>query len=156
MDKNIKCVFDTNIFNRVLDLDIPVEAFSHRVSAYATHVQRDEINNTRKDERREALANIFTDVIPEKGNIIPTRSAVWGVSKWGQSMWTGDDLCMTLKRELDKKNKSKKNNIKDALIADTAIKGKYVLVTDDGDLKIVTEQHGGECWTLDEMLEKIA
>ena len=64
MDKNIKCVFDTNIFNRVLDLDIPVEAFSHRVSAYATHVQRDEINNTRKDERREALANIFTDVIP--------------------------------------------------------------------------------------------
>lgn len=61
---------------------------------------------------------------------------------------------MTLKLELDKRNKSKKNNIKDALIADAAIKGKYVLVTDDGDLKEVTELYGGECWTLNEMLQQ--
>ncbi|MFT5485310.1 MAG: putative nucleic acid-binding protein [Paracoccaceae bacterium] len=153
MDRNFKCIFDTNIFNRILDREVPVEAFSHQVSAYVTHVQRDEINNTRKDDRREQLANKFTDVIPDNENIIPTRSAVWGVSNWGQSMWAEDDLCMTLKLELDKK-KSKKNNNKDALIADTAIKGKYVLVTEDRDLKEVTELHGGECWTLNEMLEQ--
>lgn len=77
-----------------------------------------------------------------------------GGAKWGQSKWPEDDLCTTLKRDLDKRNKSKKNKFKDALIADTAIKEKYVLVTDDGDLKEVTELHGGECWTLNEMLEK--
>ena len=122
--------------------------------AYVTHVQRDEINNTWNDERREALARKFTDVILENEKIIPNRSSVWDVSKWDQSMWTGDDLCTTLKQELDKKNKGKQNNVKDALIADTAIKGRYVLVTDGVALKIVTELHGGECWTLSEMLEK--
>jgi hypothetical protein len=154
MSRKFKCIFDTNIFNRILDQKIPDEAFGLQVSAYVTHVQRDEINNTRNDERREALANKFRDLIPDNGNIIPTRSAVWGVSKWGQSMWTEDDLCMELKLELDKKNKRKKNNIEDALIADTAIKGKYVLVTEDGDLKEVTELYGGKCWTLNEMLEQ--
>jgi hypothetical protein len=73
------------------------------VRAYVTHVQRDEINNTWNDERREALARKFTDVILENEKIIPNRSSVWDVSKWDQSMWTGDDLCTTLKQELDKK-----------------------------------------------------
>lgn len=175
MNRKFQCIFDTNIFNRILDFEIQVETFSHRVNAYVTHIQRDEINNTRNDKRRATLANIFVDVIPgsavtashminaspsakqrtDNENIIPTRSAVWGVSKWDQSMWAEDDFCMTLKLELDK-IKRKQNNIKDALIADTAIKEKYVLVTDDGPLKIVTEQQGGECWTLKEMLENIA
>ena len=151
MNGKYRCIFDTNIFNHILDGEIPVETFGDQVNACATHIQRDEINNTQNDERREALANTFTDVIPNIENIVSTGSAVWGVSKWGQSKWTGDDLYMTLKLALDKE-KRKKNNIQDALIADTAIKGKYVLVTDDGPLKRVAEQHGCECWTLSEML----
>lgn len=90
MNRKFKCIFDTNIFNRILDWKIPDDAFRHQVSAYVTHVQRDEINNTRNDERREALANKFTDIIPDNENIIPTRSAVWGglngVNRSGRKM----------------------------------------------------------------------
>lgn len=57
-----------------------------------------------------------------------------------------------LRKELDELNGGKANNVQDALIAETSIKRKLVLVTDDGDLATVTKKFGGQCLLVRELL----
>lgn len=150
--KKLNCMFDTNVFNRVLDAKIRFQPHNARVSAFATHIQRDEINNTKDAGRRTALAEIFNEIVSEP---VPTESAICGVSKWGQAKWgAGDNFYSRLKTELDKLNKNKKNNTQDALIAETSIKCGYTLVTDDADLADVTKKFGGKCLSVAEFLRQ--
>jgi len=44
--------------------------------------------------------------------------------------------------------------VQDALIAETSIKGGYVLVTDDTDLIEVTKGYGGKCISLEELIHQ--
>ena len=169
----LKCMFDTRAFNLVLDRAFPLTQLKGRVAAYATHIQRDEINNTKDKERREALLEVFREVVTESvptdslvlgvsrvgaarlggDRIVPTESAVWGVSRWDEAKWTANDnLYVPVKAELDKLNKGKANNVQDALIAETAIKGRYILVTDDAHMIEVAKRYGGKCLSLEELL----
>jgi hypothetical protein len=121
-------MFDTNVFNRILDCVIPLQTLTGRVVAHATHIQRDEINNTKNPERRTALAKMFTDVIVESAptdsfvlgvsrlgearlggeRVVPTSSAVWDVSRWDQANWGADDnIYSALKADLDTMNRNK-------------------------------------------------
>ena len=155
----LKCMFDTNVFNRILDGVISLQTLTGRFVAYATHIQRDEINNTKNPERRAALTQVFGDVVTDSlptdsfvlgvsrlgearlggERVVPTSSAVWNVSRWGEANWTADDnVYSALKAELDELNRNKPNNMQDALIAETSVKQGFVLVTDDPDLATVT------------------
>lgn len=175
MDAVLKCMFDTRAFNLIIDKGFPLESLKDRVAAYATHVQRDEISNTRNPERRSALLHVFKEVVSESvptgsvvlgvsrlgeaclggERVVPTESAVWGVSRWGEAKWTADDnLYAPIKTSLDALNNGKRNNVQDALIAETSIKGGYVLVTDDTDLVEVTKGYGGKCVSLEELLRQ--
>ena len=172
----LKCMFDTNVFNRILDGIISIEALQGCVDAYATHIQRDEIDKTRNPERRSALARIFREFIKVStptdsfvidtsrigeariggDRVVPTTSAVWDVSRWDEARWSTDvDLYPALKAELDKRNNCKENNIQDALIAETSIKEDFVLVTDDSDLVSVTRKYGGKCLTVAELKNRV-
>ena len=172
MSTPLKCMFDTRAFNLILDAPFPIDGLKDRVVAYATHIQRDEINNTKDSVRRSALLQVFNEVISESvptdslvvgvsrvgaarvgGGVVPTESAVWGVSRWGGAKWTANDnLFIPIKAGLDTLNKSKRNNVQDALIAETSIKGGYFLVTDDIDLIAVTKRYAGRCISLEELL----
>jgi hypothetical protein len=44
-------MLDTNIFNRIVNEQIPLALFAGR-AVFATHVQRDELNATLQDEKR--------------------------------------------------------------------------------------------------------
>ena len=146
----MKCMFDTVIFNRVLDESEAIERLTECVAVYSTHIQRDEINNTQDDEKRHKLNRVFADLNPEMRS---TESAVWGVSKWGQARWSGgDNLLRQIKTKLDK-CKKKENNIQDALIAETAIKNKYTLATNDRCLRDVAAEFGVNCMTFKELLQ---
>ena len=159
-------MFDTVVFNRILDGALDIGAFFGKVRFYATHIQLDEINATSTLQRRQALLEAFNRIIERKvptesfaldvsrldearlvgGNIVQTESAVWNVSAWGQAKWgEADGLYTAFKAELDTLNKSKPNNIQDTLIAETAIKNRFDLVTDDVDLCTVTKKFGGQC-----------
>ena len=169
----LKCMFDTRAFNLILDESYSLDGLQSRVVAYATLIQRDEINNTKDQVRRLALLDVFRNVISESvptdsmvvgvsrvgaarvggGRVVPTESMVWGVSRWGEAKWTGNDNLYTpIKADLDALNKSKRNNVQDALIAETSIKGGYVLVTDDTHLIEVTKRYGGRCMSIDELV----
>ena len=171
----LKCMFDTRAFNLILDKNFPLESLKDRVTAYATHIQRDEISNTKNLEQRLALVQIFKNVVSESvpteslvlgvsrlgearlggERIVPTESAVWDISRCDEAKWpSSDNLYTQIKTNLDALNKGKRNNVQDALIAETSIKGGYILVTDDTDLVEVTKEYGGKCMSLDELLSQ--
>jgi hypothetical protein len=166
-------MFDTNVFNRILDGVIPVTTLTGRVEAYATHIQRDELDRTKNPVRRAALAKVFGEVVAGAlptgsfvlgvsrlnearlggERIVPTASGVYGVSSYGQARYSAnDDLYAAMRARLDTVNGQKANNVQDALIAETSIKEGHVLVTDDTDLALVTKEFGGQCLSVDELL----
>lgn len=170
-------MFDTNVFNHILDGMAELSGFVGRAKFYATHVQIDELRKTSNEERRAALFRVFEEVtnikVPTESFVldvsrldeaklgwkqpVPTESAVWGVSKWGQSKWTSpDNLYEPIKAKLDELNKSKPNNVEDALIAETAIKNGFTFVTHDGDLFRITTEFGGACSNIHQLLKVIS
>jgi hypothetical protein len=139
-------MLDTNVFNGLIDGLVQVEQFDGK-RLFATHVQFDELSDTPDAVRREKLQSKFSAVVDQR---VPTESAVWGISRWGQANWPPrkDDYEPLLARirELDrlaKKKKKKENQSRDALIAVTAIKAGYVLVTSDQNLATATKEFGG-------------
>jgi len=134
-------VVDTNIFNKLVDGAILAKDLPSDDSYIATHVQIDEINNTKDSERRAVLFLVFAEVRPR---IVPTESFVFDVSRWDQGKWSDGVLFEKLKKALDTLNKSKSNNAKDILIAEVAIVNGYTLLTADRDLAKVVQNHGGQ------------
>lgn len=126
-------MFDTNIFNDILDGKHDLSALETAdADFWATHIQEDEIRKTGDEERKTRLLKVF-----KIANKISTSSGIWGVSKWGQCKYSDGKTCTLLKDALDKRNKRKSNNIQDALIAETALKNDFALVTHDSDLYYV-------------------
>lgn len=138
-------MFDTNIFNHILDSKIKFEDFPEKFDFFITHIQEDELGKTQDLDRKELLLKIFKKINQEN---IPTESAVWDISKWDMAKF-GDEnsLYEKIKSDLDKKEQ-RQNNIHDALIAETTIKNGLILVTDDSDLLEVTQKYKGEVITL--------
>lgn len=143
-------MFDTNVFNKILDGGIDVGPLLSDKPYFVTHIQRNEIENTKSPERREALLNTFHSV--EKTQV-PTESAYWGVSEWGAAKWSAEDgVIEKIIEKLNAKNKNKKNNGLDALISETALKNKHVLVTDDRHLREVIQDMGGRAVSFQDFL----
>ena len=140
MSHNTNYMFDTTAFNDVVKGNVPVELLIGQ-KIYTTHVQWDEINNTKNPELKDALIEGFIDICPIS---ISTESAAWGVSKWNKAKWTTDNICKQITSDLNRL-KRHRNNKKDTLIAETAIKHEFTLVTNDKDLSAVTLDHGGTC-----------
>lgn len=131
---------DTMIINRILDNGLDLKYFkSPDKQIFTTHIQRDEIINTKNKTRKNELLSIFQKV----ENPIPTESALWGRSNWDESKWAADDLVEKILKALNIKDR-RRSNPQDALIADTAIKNNCILITDDGPLyDVVTEVFKG-------------
>jgi predicted nucleic acid-binding protein len=133
-------VVDTCIINKLIDGKMNLDDLPPNSSFFASHIQIDEINKTQDSERRAQLFLKFTEVIPK---IIPTKSAVWDVSRWDQAELSDGMLYNYLKQSLDFLNKSKPNNVSDTLIAETAIVNGYTLLTSDRHLAEVAQKYGG-------------
>src|SRR6185295_9053604 len=71
-------MFDTVVFNRILDGALDIGAFVGKAQFYATHIQLDEINETSNSQRRQALLEVFNRITERK---VPTESFVLGVSR---------------------------------------------------------------------------
>lgn len=124
----MRYMFDTNVFNDILDEKIRIEDFSEGITCCVTHIQRDEINKTKEEERRNALNRIFSDLVEEE---LATETCVTGISRTGMARVGDGVLYIQIKDRLDRLNRSKKNYEMDALIGETAIKNDLTLVTHD-------------------------
>ena len=163
-------MFDTVVFNKLLDGSFTLNQFKANLKFYATHIQEDELNNTPSLDRRGQLYRVFTAFIGRNlptestvldvsrlgksklgsGGLIPTETMVWGVGRWGQGKWGANgNLYADIRSRLDDLKK-KKNNVQDALIAETAICNKLCLVTDDKNLCQVAREFGGAAISVQE------
>jgi predicted nucleic acid-binding protein len=140
-------MLDTNVFNRLADEQVSLDAF-RGLRLVATHVQVDELKATKCPARAAELLRNFETLVQEMRN---TASAFWDVSQWDQSNWSGEDdvvekMLARLKQldaETSKKHRDPKNPIRDILIADTAIKLKATLISDDENLRRLVHEFGG-------------
>lgn len=148
-------MFDTNIFNRILDGVVEITKFRDKASFYATHVQLDELKATSNTKRRQELIAVFEEVVGK--NRVSTVSFVLDISRLDEAKLGHEEnnQYSKIKAELDKRNNSRLNNIKDALIAETAIKNKTTLVTEDTDLMSVMKSFGGKCANINEILAEL-
>ena len=162
MSDRIKCMLDSNIFDKVVAQPDFVEPLTKCVDVYVTHVQHDEIRATPCSEKKERLEQAFVRLVQEDSQSpgagqISTESAVWDVSRWDECKWPKDDnLLGSILGDIkpDKENPTRyKNKIRDALIAETAIKNDLTLVTEDGRLKTRVKSLGGDCISWEELLQ---
>lgn len=134
-----RILLDTTVFNRVLDGQLSIDALAGH-DVFATHVQVDEIERTRCDERRRQLCETFRRVGPA---MLATSSAVFDVSRWDASGWGGRSAQFAPLREaLDRENGGHRNNVRDILAAETAVEHGLTLVTDDEALRNVMIRFG--------------
>ena len=136
-------MFDTVIFNRILDHQIDIDQFPAGIRIYSTHVQQDELENTPDNERREKLLRTFNEVSPED---LPTESTVIGYSRIGKCKIGSSELYHEIRQ-------GKPKYTRDAMIAETAMKSGFCLVTDDDPLYKKVRKLGGKAITFREFLE---
>jgi predicted nucleic acid-binding protein len=135
----MKCVVDTNIINRLIDGSLSTEDIPADAELVATHVQIDELNKTRDEERRARLFLRFATTVD---SVIPAESFVLDVSRLDYSKLGDGGLYGELRAELDSLNKGKANNAQDALIAEVAITNGYALLTADYHVAEVARKYG--------------
>lgn len=124
----VKIMFDTNVFSNIAQGIITPEQIPENWEPVATHIQWDEIQQTPDKNLKEKITSIFCEYLVNK---ISTKTAVWGISKWGEAEWAGPSSAYpNLLQQLDD-NRVHKNNPKDALIADTCLQLGIGLVTND-------------------------
>lgn len=140
---NSRFLFDTNIFNHVLDGKIPIGR-SSECKIFVTHIQRNEITQTKSESRKAELFSVLEKISPDKTS---TKTAIWCDTPWDDSEWSAnDDLYDRLLSEiirLDEKRRKNFNQSRDARIAETAIRAGMTLVTDDRNLASVIRKFGG-------------
>ena len=141
-------MLDTNVFNDVLDGRISLTALMGK-RLLIIGVQAAELRATQNSQRRTDLLAVLEEVKPARKL---ASSAAWGVegAGWGQARWndgSGDfEEMLHRLEELDRKRKRGKdplNQLRDILIAETAIKIAATLVSGDRNLRQVVSEFGG-------------
>lgn len=142
-------MLDTNVFNRVLDGIIqPPDKTGCRF--LVTGVQADECRATLCPTRRAALLQTIEVISPE---LCSASSSCFGIegAGFGQAEWNDGsgrfDAMLARLNVLDKKQKTPAqhlNQIRDIVIAETALKLGATLVSDDGNLRQVLSEFGGK------------
>jgi len=87
--KNMRYMFDTNIFNEILDREIDINSFRSGITCCVTHIQRDEINKCKEENRGYDLNKIFEDIVEEK---YLTETFITGVSRAGEARAGNSEL----------------------------------------------------------------
>ena len=121
-------MFDTTGYNA---LTVNPEVFERlralaekgAIAVLRTHVQEDELRNTKSEAKRADLLDVYHAL----GSEVPTSGGIWNVSRWNRSRWgngAGDVKLADVVSE-------NRRHLEDALTAATAAAEVDVLVTDD-------------------------
>ncbi len=135
----MRYIVDTCIINKLVDGLIEPEGLPSDGDFVASHIQIDELNKTKDEDRRARLFLKFAKIID---GVVPTETTLVGVSRLGESKLGDGVIYRSTKVKLDSLNGGKTNNAMDALIAEVAIKNEYTLLTADYHLSEVAKNHG--------------
>jgi predicted nucleic acid-binding protein len=146
-------MLDTNVFNDLLDQKISPSLFAG-YDVIATGIQLDELKATRRDERRASLIKVFNGVAPvhppPSSFALDIEGAGLDQAYWNDQTGIFGAMLASLQAR-DGKDKGK-NQVRDILIAETAIKHGATLITRDSNLRKVVAEFGGRTVSLEEFL----
>ncbi|MCG9874892.1 MAG: hypothetical protein MH321_08905 [Leptospiraceae bacterium] len=98
----IRILFDTNVFNEILDNKIPLPD-SDKYICYATPLQLMEIIRTQDVSRKNNLLSVYNEIAPK---IYELKSMVWGINEWESITWDENGRYYSiLKEKLDQERK---------------------------------------------------
>lgn len=142
-------IFDTHVFDSIvagdLSLDDLKSAKSRGDRFYVTHIQVDEINRCKDENKRATLNLLMLKVSPE---VAVTETAIWGVSRWGEAKWGTKGFYEQLKQ-------GNLKHTEDALIGEVAIVNSFTLVTNDHDLMKKVIKLSGKAISINEYRRNI-
>lgn len=155
-------MLDTNCFDRILDGNLSLR-IPTGVTLICTGVQRDELDRSYPPDRRDALLKIFSDTAPRialaSSFCFDIEGAGFGQARWNDGTGCFDQMLARL-IELDSQNKKKpkdsRNQIRDIVNAETALKGGLVLVTADENLVQVIIEFGGTALRFPDFIAQIS
>lgn len=146
-------ILDTTVFNAVLDGKALLTSLKGR-RLLVTGIQANELRATGKAERRAALLATYEEIGPAS---VPASSFAFDIEGAGfdQAYWNDGsgnfEKMLARLRQLDTKNKSVANQVRDILIGETAIKNGATLVSGDSHLRQVVSEFGGNAIDLDSL-----
>lgn len=140
-------MFDTVIFNRIRDGQLPIESIRGR-RVFVTPVQREELRATPVTKKPEALLATLQLVNPEYVPATLTfdiTGAGFDEGVFGDGGFDFDGMLASLRRRDEKlsKVKGQLNQVRDILIAESALRITAILVSDDRNLRDVMVEFGG-------------
>jgi predicted nucleic acid-binding protein len=124
----MKYVVDTSLVNKLVDGSVHATELPSDGVFVASHIQYDEICNTKNYLRKVELLKKFTEMIDE---LLPSESLILNTSRLDKAELGEGNYYSRIKSALDSSNNNKRNNSEDALIAEIAMKNEYVLLTAD-------------------------
>lgn len=139
-------MLDSNVFSRVCDGALSLPSQNGR-RLLVTGVQAAECKATRDPGRRAALLRVIKEIAPElclaASFCLDIDGAGFGQSEWGDNTGRFEAMLARLKVLDPKPPKKDLNQIRDIVIAETALKLGATLVTDDSGLQQVVKEFGG-------------
>jgi len=138
----IRVMLDNDVLNKLADGEINLEKIksSNKFEFYATHIQTDQASRCKDEDKRARLSLFLTSIKP---NVIATESFILGKSRWGFAKFSDE-------KELEELRQGNMNHTEDALIGETAIKNRILLITNDKTLKSRVNVNGGRAINLEE------
>ena len=123
-------MFDTSAFNGVLDQKVSTTFVGHVI---VTGVQASELRATRSTDRRTALLDVFEEIKPTKlftsSFAFDIEGAGFDEARFNDGTGRFEKMLDRL-QQLDEKKKDTRNQIRDILIAETALRtAQSLLVT---------------------------
>jgi len=111
-----------------------------------TGIQADELRATSSPERRAALLDVYKEIratsLPSASFAFDMEGAGFGQAYWNDGSGNFEKMLARL-RELDSSGKNAANQVRDILIAETAMKNGAILVSGDSSLRqLVLEFRG--------------
>ena len=143
-----RVIFDSNVYDLIANGNLDITLLSEKkedFEFYITHIQTDEINKCSDEDKRARLFLFITKLSPI---VIPTESFILDKSRLGEARLGDAKIFEEIRKE----------NLKhtgDALIGEVAIKNKFILVTEDIQLKNKVISLNGKAISLEDFKESL-
>lgn len=141
-------MFDSNIFDRLPEIIPKIKNSAEKqYEYYITTVQIEELCKIPDDKMETRIRNIIT-LTELRAKLVPTSISVLGKARLGYARLGYGEV-------YNKILNGHKNNIEDAIIADTAVYEGCTLVTEDKDLYNRMQKNGYEVMYFSEFMDSI-
>ena len=143
--KNI--MFDSNIFNKLPSFIKKIKESKKEYSYYISTIQIQELAKIKDNKEEQRISNIIM-LADLRAHLVPTSVSVLGEARLGYTRLGDGSVYHKILND-------SKNNISDAIIADTAVKEGCILITEDIKFQKKMKRHQYDVMSFDEFISSL-